>query len=325
MPRDRAAEEGHDLIPSREEAIAITAASFPDGPEALQQRLGIEVEKSPMRGVEGWCIQGVRTRIRINSRSSNTRQRFTLAHELAHLILGTEPDIATEPFRSDRREERDADALAAEFLIPDDQLKQSLAGHVPVDAGTLKRLSRAAKVSPVMVACRVVNAADELDIQNAAVVFFRDGAEEWRYSTGLRFSEANAVELWRLALDRKPELVRAKNRDSKMVVGSVIDTNLYQVLFVQLLDENDAQNESAEERRRRLRYEVFHSNHSFMQSVSGALSVVKSRCQGLSLTEAESYFYARYVGTKYEGSEEASLRSESGRQYVRQSLSRWFQ
>lgn len=110
-----------------------------------------------------------------------------------------------------------------------------------------------------------------------------------------------------------------------MVVGSVIDANLYQVLFVQLLDENDAQNESAEERRRRLRDEVFNSDHRFMQSVSGALSVVKSRCQGLSLTEAESYFYSHYVGTKYEGPKEASLRSESGRQYIRLSLSRWFQ
>lgn len=157
---------------SRKEALRITASSFPNGPEELAKRLDVEFFASPMVGVEGWCIRGVRSVIRVNSSSSKSRQRFTLSHELAHLVLGTEPDIATEPFRSDRSEERDADQLASEILIPDVELARHLGAQLPIDAKSLKRLSNIAKVSPVMAACRVVSATQQLGLQNAAVVFF---------------------------------------------------------------------------------------------------------------------------------------------------------
>ncbi|MEZ6153409.1 MAG: ImmA/IrrE family metallo-endopeptidase [Pirellulaceae bacterium] len=108
-------------------------------------------------------MQGLNTAtIRINATASPFRQRFTLAHELAHWVLGTKPDIATEPFRSVRQEECDADQLASEFLIPIEQANAHFRGHLPIDAKTLKRLAKAAKVSPVMAACRVVNAVEEL-------------------------------------------------------------------------------------------------------------------------------------------------------------------
>ena len=84
-------------------AIAICAASFPNGPEELASHLKVVVERSALQGVEGWCVSGIKTVVRINSNSSPARQRFTLAHELAHLILGTQPDIANEPFRSNSK------------------------------------------------------------------------------------------------------------------------------------------------------------------------------------------------------------------------------
>lgn len=160
---------------SRTAAIRITSDSFPLGPEALAKELSVKVVASKLAGVEGWCLRGSNTIIRLNSGSTKHRQRFTLAHELAHLVLGSEPDVATEPFRSNRQEERDADQLASEFLIPDGKLTEYLRDKSPVDAKTLTRLARAAKVSPVMAACRVVNATDRLGLQNAAVVFFIDG------------------------------------------------------------------------------------------------------------------------------------------------------
>lgn len=180
---------------SREVAIGITSANFPHGPEELARHLQVEILASPLVGVEGWCIRGLKTIVRLNSSSSKYRQRFTLSHELAHLVLGTEPDIAMEPFRSNRREEREADQLASEFLIPDARLKSHLCGHLPVDAKILTRLAKAARVSPVMAACRVVSATHELGLQNAAVVFFIDGREQWRYSQGLRFDENAASAL----------------------------------------------------------------------------------------------------------------------------------
>lgn len=310
---------------SCEAALRITAEHFPRGPEELASRLGIEVEASRLVGVEGWCIRGDTTIIRVNSSSSKSRQRFTLSHELAHLVLGTEPDFAMEPFQSDRVEEREADKLASEFLIPDEQLKGHLRDHLPIDAKTLQRLARAAKVSPVMVACRVVSAADELSLKNAAVVFFIDGREQWRYSHGLQFDEDEAGSLLRAALDCQPNLVREKNHDGNIIVGSIIDAQVYHVLLIQLLSEDEATQETYEERMRSLATEVFGTDHSFRQSVAASLGTIKNKCAGQSLDDAFNYFVQHYLGVKYAGSRGRSLQSSPGREYVRLYLQRWFE
>lgn len=309
---------------SCENAIRITSANFPNGPEELARRLTVEVSASPLVGVEGWCVRGLKTIVRLNSSSSKSRQRFTLSHELAHLVLGTEPDIATEPFRSDRREEREADQLASEFLIPDAQLNAQLRSQLPVDAKTLTRLAKAARVSPVMAACRVVSAADKLGLQNAAVVFFIDGREQWRYSHGLRFDENAASALLREAMKHRPSLIRVDNQDGNVVVGSLIDAQAYQVLLVQLLPADDAAQETNEERMRTLANELFGTDHSFRQSVAAVMGTVKNKCGGQSLSQAFDYFMKHYPGVKYTGAKGSKLQSKEGREYLRLYLQRWF-
>jgi hypothetical protein len=311
-------------VTSRKQALRITGENFPNGPERLAMHLGVDVQASQLVGVEGWCVCGVNTIIRLNSSSSHFRQRFTLAHELAHLILGTEPDIATEPFRSDRQEERDADQLASEFLIPDGELHNYLRGELPVDAKTLQRLAKAANVSPVMAACRVVSSTTELGLQNAAVVFFVDGVEQWRYSQGLRFDERQAEQLLSQARANKPNLVREANCDGNIIVGSIIDAQLYQVLLIQLLPPDTAAQETREERLRDLASRLFGNDHSFRQSVAASLGTVKGKCQGKSLDEAVQYFDTHYPGVKYTAIRAKKLRSNDGRAYVRLYLQRWF-
>lgn len=310
---------------TREAAILITSDSFPNGPEALTRHLSIEVSSSPLVGVEGWCIRGVTTVIRLNSSSSRFRQRFTLAHELAHLVLGTEPDILTEPFQSDRQEEREADQLAAEFLIPHEKLEELLQGTLPVDAKTLSRLANVARVSPVMAACRVVSAADKLGLQNAAVVFFMEGKEQWRYSNGLRFDEDSASELLQEAISQKPVIARIANCDGNVIVGSIIDARKYQVLLIQLLSPSQAAQSSYDERVNHLACELFQEDHSFRQSVAASLGVVKKKCAGQSLSQAFGYFMQHYPGVKYCGLKDDKLRSQPGREYIRLFLQRWFQ
>ena len=310
---------------SQEAALRITAAHFPNGPEELAKQLAVEVLTSPLVGVEGWCLRGVNTIIHLNAASSAFRQRFTLSHELAHLVLGTEPDIATEPFRSDRSEEREADQLASEFLIPDAQLKAYVGGRLPVDAKTLTRLAKAAKVSPVMAACRVVNATIELGLQNAAVIFFVNGDEQWRFSHRLRFHDDDARALLHDAIKHKPNAVRKANHDGNVVVGSLIDAPTYQVLLLQLLSRDDAARETYDERMRALANMLFGTDHSFRQSVAASLGIVKRQCCGQTLNQAFKYFMQHYPGVKYTGDKGSKLESPSGREYIQLYLRRWFE
>lgn len=309
---------------SREAALSITSGSFPRGPETLAKSLAIAVQKSPLHGTEGWCIRSHHTVIRVNSRSSQSRQRFTLAHELAHLVLGTEPDIAHEPFRSDIAEEREADSLASEFLIPKSELDRYIRGQLPIDAKSLVRLSKAGNVSPVMAACRVVSATVELGLHNAAVVFFQDDVEQWRYSSGLRFQKEEAEQLLRDALKAVPEPVRRANHDGNVVVGSIIDAQSYQVLLLQLLPKKTANQKTREERLRELASSLFADDEKFRPSLAGVLGTIKSKCAGKSLEEAIVFFNKEYVGRKYTGHRLTKLKSAQGKAYIRLYLEHWF-
>jgi hypothetical protein len=147
--------------------------------------------------------------------------------------------------------------------------------------------------------------------------------EQWRYSQGLRFSAADALKLLHETLKAKPRLVRVKNQDGNMVVGSIVDAHRYQVLLVQLLGTDEANQESVEERIRKCASILF-SNEDYRASLTGSFGVVKTKCGGQTLEQAVDYFYKRYVGNKYTGDKEIGLRSDVGREFVRLHLSRWF-
>lgn len=310
---------------TRARSIQIAAENFPSGPEALAAHLSVEVRLSPLIGVEGWCIRGPTTIVRLNQNSSEVRRRFTLAHELAHLVLGTDPDVAFEPFRSDRTEEREADQLASEFLIPDGELIKRFDSGTPIDAKSLIRLANSAKVSPVMAACRVVNSTEMLGFENAAVVFFVDHEEQWRYSYGLNFDAKNASELLAEAIKCHPQVVRANNQDGNTVVGSVIDAQSFQVLLIQLLPPKQAIQKTREELLQELAVSVFGGDHNFRQSMAGSLGTIKNKCNGQTLDQAFNYFMQTYPDKKYTGDQAMQLKSTSGQRYIRMYLSKWFQ
>lgn len=70
--------------------------------------------------------------IRINRHDPAKRQRFSVAHELAHFLLhsdqignGIEDDVLYRSSLSDRREAQ-ANRLAADILMPDDLVRQQV-------------------------------------------------------------------------------------------------------------------------------------------------------------------------------------------------------
>lgn len=66
--------------------------------------------------------------IGVNSNHSKVRQRFTIAHELAHFLLGHElgDKIIDDVFDRPTEKEREANEFAAELLIPKDMLEEDI-------------------------------------------------------------------------------------------------------------------------------------------------------------------------------------------------------
>jgi hypothetical protein len=89
--------------------------------QAMALRLGISrivEEPLPFEGGVFQLSDGGRV-IKINATSPRARKRFTLAHEIGHLLLG-EPGLRSSCGHNDMLE-RKCDAIASELLMPTDE------------------------------------------------------------------------------------------------------------------------------------------------------------------------------------------------------------
>jgi Zn-dependent peptidase ImmA (M78 family) len=71
----------------------------------------------------------------INGRFSNDRKRFTLAHELGHIVMHLSREFM---FDESRDRENEANRFASEFLMPSDAIEDSLRGLKLSSLGELK-------------------------------------------------------------------------------------------------------------------------------------------------------------------------------------------
>jgi Zn-dependent peptidase ImmA (M78 family) len=84
---------------------------------------------------------------------------FTLAHELAHLWLGSSAisDASGVPLNGYRREEVWCNAVAAELLVPMEVFRPALQAGEPLDQAK-QRLARLFKVSTLVILRRLLDA-----------------------------------------------------------------------------------------------------------------------------------------------------------------------
>jgi hypothetical protein len=99
---------------------------------SLAKELGVSVQASTLKpGISGELRPGPAGGyvIRVNRHESSTRQRFTVAHEIAHFLLhrdhigtGISDDVLYRSGLSDQRE-AEANRLAADILMPIDLVR----------------------------------------------------------------------------------------------------------------------------------------------------------------------------------------------------------
>jgi Zn-dependent peptidase ImmA (M78 family) len=140
--------------------------------EAIARRLGAEIRYSPFEGdISGMVYRDKdRTVIGVNSLHHMNRQRFTIAHEIGHMLLheGTEVHV-DKTFRVNLRddlssqavdrEEMEANGFAAELLMPRHMLLEDLKGR-EIDfenEENIRRLASKYRVSPQAVTFRLMN------------------------------------------------------------------------------------------------------------------------------------------------------------------------
>lgn len=307
------------------EALEVAERYYPDGAETLADYLGVNIGRTNLGRCDGFCLvalveQAGPSRIWINASESVVRQRFTLAHELAHLILGTTPEIRTrgeEVFCSDREEERAADRLASEILLPLSKVRK-LIPEPPIDARTLSKLSGQAKVSELMTACRIAGAANDLGLVNATVVRFNGTVVKWIWSPDFDLDSAEATALFRRVGSRNSPVYRENTDSGEIITAFPLKGTSDPTMFVQRLPAELAINLSKDE----LRRWIFQIDRSFEASVSSCLGLFKGEAASLGPDEAMEIFIERY-GDRWVGDSGKRIRSSRGRKFLRMRLVEW--
>jgi transcriptional regulator with XRE-family HTH domain len=121
--RGPAVDQGRRLAGHVRRALGLGDGPLARFPEFLEERFRLDVDLSPLpEAVDGLCVSvGERTLVLVGSRKPSSRQRFTLAHELAHYLVD---DL--DPLYVDERGARTwsmaemrANAFAAHLLMPE--------------------------------------------------------------------------------------------------------------------------------------------------------------------------------------------------------------
>lgn len=170
----------HDRVAELLEAVGVDGPPIPVDHVAFH--LGAHIHREPLDDngdLSGLLVRvGGKTIIGVNSRHSKTRQRFTIAHEIGHLVLHDHDKLYLDrDFPVRLRDERSsqavdpdeiaANAFAAELLMPADMLKRDLRDVVTrnaerhavdyEDEETIRRLAERYQVSLQAMIFRLVN------------------------------------------------------------------------------------------------------------------------------------------------------------------------
>lgn len=171
MPKPRSAKQIRELVEDLLKRHGV-AQKIPVPIEEIARAEGAELRYMPYDGdLSGMVYRDDdRTVIGVNSLHHPNRERFTIAHELGHMLMHKGKEVFVDrKFRINFRdgasaegiepEEIDANRFAAEILIPYDMIVEDLKGQQldAVDEEEIAKLARKYRVSTQTMTYRIFN------------------------------------------------------------------------------------------------------------------------------------------------------------------------
>ena len=133
----------------------------PDLATVVERAFGVDVAVSELGiGFDGVAVRGPQVNLIVVGRSAVPwRQRFTIAHELGHLLLGDDQGVHLDEdvlnaSHQKLPSERRANAFAAAFLMPQQRLREAV-GSMGLDERGFAALTCDLRVSPNTLAYRL--------------------------------------------------------------------------------------------------------------------------------------------------------------------------
>lgn len=315
---------------SVEEALRFAEENFPNAPNKFAELLEVEVRRCAFVG-DGWCLtDGSRASVMLSSQASVSRQKFTLAHELGHLILGI-PSVIGEAIsdlqnaRSD--EEKRVNQLAAQILLPQSIARRAVR-ELPISLGVIKRLAKEANVSELFVARRLTFLAPELGLLKAAIVHYENNRYKWQFGTKPPMPPGRAESLLADCQQSKSQIKQVVgSKQEELVFADLIENPYFsmQTVFLQRIRASDCAVESTEATTKRLANQLLEAKEEFRNSLQGCISSMKTQSANLSVDEALALFIKRHLEEwpRWDDEFRERLLSADGQRYLRLRLQAW--
>lgn len=323
---------------SIEEALQIAEEYFPNGIEEIVKKLAISIDYENIGGSDGYVIKfNENWYITINESHAKVRQRFTLAHELAHVLLGITPivgeDIDIFSLR-DSDEENKVNELASALLIPTSKIIRRFS-EIPISMEHIRKFAADINVSVPTVASRVVALARNIGLDGAMVIFYQDGQFEYFKRTDDEMfklgnnHKKSAEGILKKCIENYPQPYKLQMQNGEVAYGTVWENTGFKtkVIFIQVVDEKTAGRVSIDVRIKELRNELFNNNIELFRAFNGKLGSFNKPSRQYSVDQAVEVFYRERLFREYENpiidSNKELLRSTEAVEYVRLTLTWW--
>ncbi|WP_435016260.1 ImmA/IrrE family metallo-endopeptidase [Tundrisphaera sp. TA3] len=290
---------------------------FPKGPEFISEMIGADLVFLPLGNSTGWCIRrGNKSIITINSNDAPVRQRFTLAHEIAHLILGITPDVnPLGPLSSRRNSEKAINSLASELLLPGNRLLH-MVGRAPVDLYVIQKIAQTANVSEIVAARRIADHYEELGLANAGLIEFIDNEFGSNWSKTLEVNPRVASHLMAKTQESSDTLhIIERDTDTLFACVRLAWGTKFSYLLVQVVSKANFIEIPTGEQIRQLEYWLYDGNESFRTSLNGCFGIFKKLAHGMTLEQAVEEFYKKY-GPRWKTIGQTKMFEPKGKKYV---------
>jgi len=282
----------------REEALRICDEHFPNGLDYLIGRLSVRVDRSDIGDVDGWCYylpNGNRV-VRLSSTSTKERQRFTLAHELAHFVIGMRQTLTLcrDVYDPKGPEEQKANDLASQLLLPTRPVAAILEGHA-IDYLAIKELINKAKVSDIVVALRLAKSKNEFGLDRPTVIWFENGQIKAIHPRGRKVPAQVATVLFSEASSSADRTTRQTQPDGTVLVASVLPNANYPTLFLYHAKARESQ---ASPRRSGLKAQeaiLFANDEALRSILNGIIGGQKKRLLLLDISERTDFVIERFI------------------------------
>ena len=302
----------------RDEALALCEHHFPDGLERLIERLSVRVERSDIGDVDGWCysLPDGRRVVRLCSTKTRERQRFTLAHELAHFLIDSQSRrwaIFRDVYDPRSVEEREADELASRLLLPTKRVREVIGSYV-IDYRTIKRLMNKAKVSDIVVALRLAKSESLFDLDRPTIVRFDGDQISWSFPSSRDINRNLASHLFRAATQSPDKTVTKCEDDGTVVIGSRLPNINYPTLFYYHAAPDATNRSPIVEELNTLEEYLFSDDDPFRRSLNGCIGGNKKRL--LEMEEWEKIdFVIRWLAARNSDNSDRMKKIESQQCY----------